>query len=166
MNLVSMLKLFCLLSTMKNALRSCFIYYSADNEAEARIQRGALTLASAEVKFQIDTETHDPLDIATGIFLDIDFLKRLERFAFYCFTKFLQNASTFFYTKHVFGFVKVVALSTFLEFFLIIVAKISCLMVSLFMQQIREANQMVEEFMLAANVSVAEKEFLECSLLR
>lgn len=28
-----------------------------------RIERGALTLASAEVKFQIDTETHDPLDI-------------------------------------------------------------------------------------------------------
>ncbi|KAI8025723.1 CMP-sialic acid transporter 2 [Camellia lanceoleosa] len=27
------------------------------------IDRGALTLASAEVKFQIDTETHDPLDI-------------------------------------------------------------------------------------------------------
>uniref|UniRef100_A0A6N2M2L1 RNB domain-containing protein n=1 Tax=Salix viminalis TaxID=40686 RepID=A0A6N2M2L1_SALVM len=56
---------------------------SIDNEAEARIQRGALTLASAEVKFQIDTETHDPLDIG--------------------------------------------------------------------MYQIREANQMVEEFMLAAN---------------
>uniref|UniRef100_A0A6N2MAM3 PIN domain-containing protein n=1 Tax=Salix viminalis TaxID=40686 RepID=A0A6N2MAM3_SALVM len=36
---------------------------SQNNEAEARIQRGALTLASAEVKFQIDTETHDPLDI-------------------------------------------------------------------------------------------------------
>ncbi|KAJ6740515.1 IST1 FAMILY MEMBER [Salix purpurea] len=34
------------------------------------------------------------------------------------------------------------------------------------MYQIREANQMVEEFMLAANVSVAEKEFPECSLLR
>nr|ATB19629.1 putative ATRRP44A [Callitropsis funebris] len=66
-----------------------------------RIERGALTLASAEVKFNIDTETHDPLDI--GIY------------------------------------------------------------------QIREANQMVEEFMLAANVSVAEK-ILEhyplCSLLR
>lgn len=30
---------------------------------QRRIQRGALTLASAEVKFQIDTETHDPLDI-------------------------------------------------------------------------------------------------------
>uniref|UniRef100_A0A6N2LZS1 Uncharacterized protein n=1 Tax=Salix viminalis TaxID=40686 RepID=A0A6N2LZS1_SALVM len=74
---------------------------SQNNEAEARIQRGALTLASAEVKFQIDTETHDPLDIG--------------------------------------------------------------------MYQIREANQMVEEFMLAANVSVAEKilkEFPECSLLR
>lgn len=28
-----------------------------------RIERGALTLASAEVKFQVDTETHDPLDI-------------------------------------------------------------------------------------------------------
>ncbi|ESW09622.1 hypothetical protein PHAVU_009G142600 [Phaseolus vulgaris] len=66
-----------------------------------RIERGALTLASAEVKFQIDTETHDPLDIG--------------------------------------------------------------------MYQIREANQMVEEFMLAANVSVAEqilKSFSLCSLLR
>ncbi|KAJ4839032.1 Exosome complex exonuclease RRP44 A [Turnera subulata] len=68
---------------------------------QRRIQRGALTLASAEVKFQIDTETHDPLDIG--------------------------------------------------------------------MYQIREANQMVEEFMLAANVSVAEqilKQFPDCSLLR
>jgi len=37
------------------------------------------------------------------------------------------------------------------------------------MYQIREANQMVEEFMLAANVSVAEqilKSFSLCSLLR
>lgn len=37
------------------------------------------------------------------------------------------------------------------------------------MYQIREANQMVEEFMLAANVSVAEKilnHFPSCSLLR
>ncbi|XP_065004841.1 exosome complex exonuclease RRP44 homolog A-like [Musa acuminata AAA Group] len=66
-----------------------------------RIERGALTLASPEVKFQIDTETHDPLDIG--------------------------------------------------------------------MYQIREANQMIEEFMLAANVSVAEKilrHFPLCSLLR
>lgn len=30
---------------------------------QRRIERGAITLASAEVKFQIDTETHDPLDI-------------------------------------------------------------------------------------------------------
>lgn len=68
---------------------------------QRRIDRGALTLASAEVKFQIDTETHDPLDIG--------------------------------------------------------------------MYQIREANQMVEEFMLAANISVAEKilkHFSACSLLR
>ncbi|XP_022855042.1 exosome complex exonuclease RRP44 homolog A [Olea europaea var. sylvestris] len=68
---------------------------------QRRIDRGAITLASAEVKFQIDTETHDPLDIG--------------------------------------------------------------------MYQIREANQMVEEFMLAANVSVAEKilkHFPLCSLLR
>uniref|UniRef100_A0A0D6QW77 Uncharacterized protein n=1 Tax=Araucaria cunninghamii TaxID=56994 RepID=A0A0D6QW77_ARACU len=66
-----------------------------------RIERGALTLASAEVKFDIDTETHDPLDIG--------------------------------------------------------------------MYQIREANQMVEEFMLAANVAVAEKilkHYPLCSLLR
>ncbi|KAK8940904.1 hypothetical protein KSP39_PZI010538 [Platanthera zijinensis] len=68
---------------------------------QRRVDRGALTLASAEVKFQIDTETHDPLDIG--------------------------------------------------------------------MYQIREANQMIEEFMLAANVSVAEKilkHFPLCSLLR
>lgn len=37
-----------------------------------RIERGALTLASAEVKFQIDTETHDPLDI--GMVFDLLFL--------------------------------------------------------------------------------------------
>ncbi|KAL6993645.1 hypothetical protein U1Q18_011757, partial [Sarracenia purpurea var. burkii] len=30
---------------------------------QRRIDRGALTLVSAEVKFQIDTETQDPLDI-------------------------------------------------------------------------------------------------------
>ncbi|KAL4590033.1 hypothetical protein LXL04_002951 [Taraxacum kok-saghyz] len=30
---------------------------------QRRIDRGAITLASAEVKFQVDTETHDPLDI-------------------------------------------------------------------------------------------------------
>ncbi|PIN02756.1 Exosomal 3'-5' exoribonuclease complex, subunit Rrp44/Dis3 [Handroanthus impetiginosus] len=68
---------------------------------QRRIDRGALTLASAEVKFQIDTETHDPLDI--GIY------------------------------------------------------------------QIREANQMIEEFMLAANISVAKKildHFPLTSLLR
>lgn len=34
-----------------------------------RIERGALTLASAEVKFQIDTETHDPLDIGIMFFI-------------------------------------------------------------------------------------------------
>ena len=28
-----------------------------------RAERGALTLASPEVKFEIDTETHDPLDV-------------------------------------------------------------------------------------------------------
>ncbi|KAL3845034.1 hypothetical protein ACJIZ3_002437 [Penstemon smallii] len=68
---------------------------------QKRIDRGALTLASAEVKFQIDTETHDPLDIG--------------------------------------------------------------------MYQIREANQMIEEFMLAANISVAKKileHFPLSSLLR
>ncbi|CAI5531049.1 unnamed protein product, partial [Closterium sp. Naga37s-1] len=68
---------------------------------QRRIDRGALTLASPEVKFEIDTETHDPLDV--GMYL------------------------------------------------------------------VREANHMIEEFMLAANVSVAEKilqRFASCSLLR
>lgn len=36
-----------------------------------RIERGALTLASAEVKFQIDTETHDPLDIGKSCELQL-----------------------------------------------------------------------------------------------
>ncbi|KAL0928339.1 hypothetical protein M5K25_000214 [Dendrobium thyrsiflorum] len=68
---------------------------------QRRIERGALTFDSIEVKFQMDTETHDPLDI--GIY------------------------------------------------------------------QIREADQMIEEFMLACNFSVAEKilkHFPSCSLLR
>lgn len=30
---------------------------------QRRSDRGALTLASPEVKFQIDTETHNPLDV-------------------------------------------------------------------------------------------------------
>lgn len=34
---------------------------------QRRVEAGALTLASAEVKFQIDTETHDPLDM--GMYL-------------------------------------------------------------------------------------------------
>lgn len=37
---------------------------------QKRIDRGALTLASAEVKFQIDTETHDPLDIGMFLFFN------------------------------------------------------------------------------------------------
>lgn len=37
---------------------------------QRRIDRGALTLASAEVKFQIDTETHDPLDIGICLLLN------------------------------------------------------------------------------------------------
>ena len=45
---------------------------------QRRIDRGALTLASAEVKFQIDTETHDPLDI--GISLSLNALSsKLEK---------------------------------------------------------------------------------------
>lgn len=66
-----------------------------------RMDRGALELASPEVKFEIDTETHDPLDVG--------------------------------------------------------------------MYQVRETNQMVEEMMLLANCTVAERclaSFAACSLLR
>lgn len=66
-----------------------------------RAERGALQLASPEVKFTIDAETQDPLEVG--------------------------------------------------------------------MYQVREANQMVEEMMLLANISVAEKivsHFSSCSLLR
>ncbi|XP_029458877.1 exosome complex exonuclease RRP44 [Rhinatrema bivittatum] len=66
-----------------------------------RIDKGALTLSSPEVRFHMDSETHDPIDLQT--------------------------------------------------------------------KELRETNSMVEEFMLLANVSVAEKiynEFSEYALLR
>eukprot|EP00958_Prasinococcus_capsulatus_P026105 scaffold4595_cov415-Prasinococcus_capsulatus_cf.AAC.3 len=68
---------------------------------KGRLDRGALTLASPEVRFQIDTETHDPLDVG--------------------------------------------------------------------MYQVKETNHMVEEFMLLANVTVAERillAFPSCAILR
>ncbi|XP_041055302.1 exosome complex exonuclease RRP44 [Carcharodon carcharias] len=66
-----------------------------------RIDIGALTLSSPEVRFHIDSETHDPIDLQT--------------------------------------------------------------------KELKETNSMVEEFMLLANISVAQKiyeEFSECALLR
>ncbi|XP_037322233.2 exosome complex exonuclease RRP44 [Pungitius pungitius] len=66
-----------------------------------RIQKGALTLSSLEVRFHIDSETHDPIDLQT--------------------------------------------------------------------KELMETNSMVEEFMLLANISVAQKifdEFPDCALLR
>uniref|UniRef100_A0A3Q2EDR2 Protein DIS3 homolog n=1 Tax=Cyprinodon variegatus TaxID=28743 RepID=A0A3Q2EDR2_CYPVA len=66
-----------------------------------RIENGALTLSSLEVRFHIDSETHDPIDLQT--------------------------------------------------------------------KELKETNSMVEEFMLLANISVAQKiydEFPECALLR
>lgn len=68
---------------------------------QRRIERGALVLASPEIRFQVDNETHEPLDVET--------------------------------------------------------------------KKIRDTNSMVEEFMLLANVSVAERieaEFPECAMLR
>lgn len=66
-----------------------------------RMENGALVLASPEIRFQVDNETHDPIEVEA--------------------------------------------------------------------KKIRETNSMVEEFMLLANVSVAEKiqlEFPECAMLR
>ncbi|XP_007888927.1 exosome complex exonuclease RRP44 [Callorhinchus milii] len=66
-----------------------------------RVKMGALTLSSPEVRFHIDSETHDPIDLQT--------------------------------------------------------------------KELRETNSMVEEFMLLANISVAQKiydEFSDCALLR
>ncbi|KAH0953363.1 hypothetical protein HN011_004299 [Eciton burchellii] len=66
-----------------------------------RLENGALTLASPEIRFQVDNETHDPIDVEA--------------------------------------------------------------------KKVRETNSMVEEFMLLANISVAEKilkEFPECAMLR
>lgn len=66
-----------------------------------RLENGALTLASPEIRFQVDSETHDPIDVEA--------------------------------------------------------------------KKLRETNSMVEEFMLLANISVAERileEFPECAMLR
>ena len=50
-----------------------------------RIERGALTLASAEVKFQIDTETHDPLDIGMYLLACFFFFQSEIYFNFFLF---------------------------------------------------------------------------------
>ncbi|KAK6620523.1 exosome catalytic subunit dis3 [Polyplax serrata] len=66
-----------------------------------RLENGALVLASPEIRFQVDSETHDPIDVEA--------------------------------------------------------------------KKIRDTNSMVEEFMLLANISVAEKilqDFPECAMLR
>ncbi|XP_076244346.1 exosome complex exonuclease RRP44-like protein Dis3 [Calliopsis andreniformis] len=66
-----------------------------------RLENGALVLASPEIRFEVDSETHDPIDVET--------------------------------------------------------------------KKLKETNSMVEEFMLLANISVAEKiveEFPECAVLR
>ncbi|XP_064637468.1 exosome complex exonuclease RRP44-like [Lineus longissimus] len=66
-----------------------------------RIENGALTLASPEIRFEVDSETHDPIDVQA--------------------------------------------------------------------KQLRDTNSMVEEFMLLANISTAEKtlaEFPDCAILR
>ncbi|CAH1778412.1 unnamed protein product [Owenia fusiformis] len=68
---------------------------------QGRIDKGALVLASTEIRFHIDSETHDPIDVET--------------------------------------------------------------------KQLRDTNSMVEEFMLLANISVAEKikeDFPNCAVLR
>lgn len=68
---------------------------------QRRIDNGALVLASPEIRFQVDSETHDPIEVEA--------------------------------------------------------------------KKMRDTNSMVEEFMLLANVSVAEKieaEFPECAMLR
>ncbi|KAK0085397.1 hypothetical protein PV325_005307 [Microctonus aethiopoides] len=68
---------------------------------QRRLENGALVLASPEIRFQVDNETHDPIEVEA--------------------------------------------------------------------KKLRETNSMVEEFMLLANISVAEKivdEFPECAMLR
>ena len=68
---------------------------------QGRIEKGALTLASPEVRFEVDSETHDPIDLQT--------------------------------------------------------------------KELRETNSLVEEFMLLANISVAQhitQHFPHCALLR
>jgi exosome complex exonuclease DIS3/RRP44 len=75
--------------------------YLAKKLKQKRMEQGALVLASPEIRFQIDSETHDPIEVEA--------------------------------------------------------------------KKLRETNSMVEEFMLLANCSVAEKifkEFPECTMLR
>uniref|UniRef100_S4RPB2 DIS3 exosome endoribonuclease and 3'-5' exoribonuclease n=2 Tax=Petromyzon marinus TaxID=7757 RepID=S4RPB2_PETMA len=82
-------------------LRFCVVLAGHDNRSCPFSTRRALTLASPEVRFHMDSETHDPIDLQT--------------------------------------------------------------------KELKETNSMVEEFMLLANISVAERivgEFPECALLR
>ncbi len=122
---------------------------------QRRIERGALTLASPEVKFEIDTETHDPLDVGGFSVLPCT-----------CYgSVFLLTSSTLF-SSAIFLFL--LLLTMWVVMLCLFVCFLACVGRA-GMYQVREANQMVEEFMLAANISVAEKilkHFPAYSLLR
>ncbi|KAF3670597.1 Exosome complex exonuclease RRP44 [Capsicum annuum] len=164
---------------------------------QRRIDRGALTLASAEVKFQIDTETHDPLDIGSYDLLetcvfgkghqglvtanhlawslltlceDASLLPKLRAYS----TEFLRKSRLVFlgipYLRFYVGFGYKYSLAqsgSSFSYGMGYFSSVSSLLLGMY--QIREANQMIEEFMLAANVAVAEqilKHFPLCALLR
>ena len=64
LTLLLLLVLFVIITCSKRYLDSCLSTISALLQLLSSLTpRGALTLASPEVKFEIDTETHDPLDV-------------------------------------------------------------------------------------------------------
>lgn len=67
---------------------------------QRRIDRGALTLASAEVKFQIDTETHDPLDIGMFMYTLYAFQNRVTIYLLCCYTYIHTHTLVNFHLHH------------------------------------------------------------------
>lgn len=147
-----------------------------------RQEAGALSLASPEVKFEIDTETHDPLDV--GVYQVLSQGSRHvnlgtgregggrgQDHAFtpsalsvnHCLLSASVGLTLVRYLASCAGCVarsrqkRMVKLITFNE------------SVVIHLRQVREANQMVEEMMLLANTSVAAailKAYPACALLR
>ncbi|KPJ18970.1 Exosome complex exonuclease RRP44 [Papilio machaon] len=137
---------------------------------QKRLDNGALLLASPEIRFQVDSETHDPVEVQAKKILDTNSM--VEEFML------LANVSVAERLAREFPQCALLRrhpapppahFETFLKAAKQQVDSETHDPVEVQAKKILDTNSMVEEFMLLANVSVAERlarEFPQCALLR